>query len=109
MSYTAAAGLGVAAALVLDLVLLRTNLVRTKAFWLSYALLLCFELVIDGILTGRHLVVYSPSAIVGRPPPRLVGDWHLGYAPFEDILFGFSLILQTLCWWTWWGRRGVQP
>jgi lycopene cyclase domain-containing protein len=109
MSYTAAAGLGVAAALVLDLVLLRTNLVRSKAFWLSYALLLCFELVVDGILTGRHLVVYPPSAIVGHPAARLVGDWHLGYAPVEDILFGFSLILQTLAWWTWWGRRGVQP
>jgi lycopene cyclase domain-containing protein len=109
MSYTAAAGLGVAAALVLDLLLLRTNLVRTKTFWLSYALLLCFELVVDGILTGRRLVVYPPSAILGHTSPRLLGDWHLGYAPVEDILFGFSLILQTLSWWTWWGRRGVQP
>jgi hypothetical protein len=26
----------------------------------------------------------------------------------EDLLFGFSLILQTLSWWTWWGRRGVR-
>ena len=109
MSYTAAAAVGVAAALVLDVLLLRTNLVRTKAFWLSYVLLLCFEVVVDGILTGRHLVVYAPSAIVGQPTPRLIGDWHLGYAPFEDIAFGFSLILQTLSWWTWWGRRGVQP
>jgi hypothetical protein len=26
----------------------------------------------------------------------------------EDLLFGFALVLQTLAWWVFWGRRGVD-
>ena len=99
MSYTAAAAVGVAGAVLLDLLLLRTMLLRRKAFWTSYAIVLAFQLVVNGILTGRGLVTYSDAAIVGT---RLV------YAPVEDVLFGFSLVLQTLAWWVWWGRRARQ-
>lgn len=99
MSYTAAAAVGVAGAVLLDLLLLRTMLLRRKAFWTSYAIVLAFQLVVNGILTGRRLVTYSDAAIVGT---RLV------YAPVEDVLFGFSLVLQTLAWWVWWGRRARQ-
>jgi hypothetical protein len=38
----------------------------------------------------------------------LLGDGRLLYAPVEDVAFGFALVLQTLCWWVFWGRRGVQ-
>lgn len=96
MTYTAAACLGVGFAVVLDLVVLRTFLLRSKAFWVSYAIVLGFQLLVNGILTGRRLVVYAPSDIVGA---RFV------YAPVEDLMFGFSLVLQTLAWWMWWGRR----
>lgn len=96
MSYTSAVVLGVAGAVVLDLAILRTNLLRRKAFWTSYAICLVFQLLVNGVLTGRRLVTYSPHAIVG---PRVV------YAPVEDLAFGFSLVLQTLAWWVWWGRR----
>lgn len=99
MSYTAAVVLGVAAAAVLDLVLLRTNLLRRKAFWTSYAICLVFQLLVNGVLTGQRLVTYSRHAIAG---PRLA------YAPVEDLAFGFSLVLQTLAWWVWWGRRAHQ-
>jgi hypothetical protein len=30
------------------------------------------------------------------------------YAPVEDLVFGFALVLLTLDLWVWWGRRGVQ-
>ncbi|HEX5395967.1 MAG TPA: lycopene cyclase domain-containing protein [Candidatus Limnocylindria bacterium] len=105
MTYTAAAALGAGFAVLLDLAVLRTNLLCRKAFWASYLIILAFELAVDGILTGRRLVVYSPASIVGGMTPRLIGDWHVAYAPFEDLLFGFSLVLQTLAWWTWWGGR----
>jgi hypothetical protein len=29
------------------------------------------------------------------------------YAPVEDLLFGFALVVQTLAWWVWWGRRAA--
>jgi lycopene cyclase domain-containing protein len=108
MTYTAAAVVGVGGAVLLDLAVLRTRVLSTKAFWASYAVILSFQLVVNGILTGQRLVVYSPRAIVGNATPQFLGDWHVAYAPFEDLLFGFSLVVQTLAWWVWWGRRAVR-
>ena len=96
MSYTALAVLGVAFAVGLDLFVLRTRLLGRIAFWMAYAIIIVFQLISNGILTYRDVVRYSPSTITGF---RIAG------APFEDLLFGFSLVLQTLSWWVWWGRR----
>ncbi|MGZ4591275.1 MAG: lycopene cyclase domain-containing protein [Actinomycetes bacterium] len=96
MTYTGLAVLGVLAALVLDLAVLRTGLVRRRAFWTAYAVVVFFQLVTNGWLTGRDIVTYDPGAIVG---------WRLVFAPVEDLLFGFSMVLQTLAWWVWWGPR----
>lgn len=105
MSYTAVAILGVVAAALLDLVVLRTRLLSRRVFWASYAVVLAFQLLVNGILTGQRLVVYSPHAVLGGATPRMFGDWRIAEAPVEDLLFGFSLVLQTLAWWVWWGRR----
>jgi lycopene cyclase domain-containing protein len=99
VSYTALALLGVVAAVTLDLAVLRTRLLTRRVFWVSYAIIVFFQLITNGILTGRDIVRYDPAAILGL---RIV------YAPIEDLLFGFSLVVQTLAWWVWWGRRGVQ-
>ena len=99
MSYTALAVLGVVAAVVLDLAVLRTRLLTRRVFWVSYAIIVFFQLVTNGVLTGRDIVRYDGDTILGL---RIV------YAPVEDLLFGFSLVVQTLAWWVWWGRRGVQ-
>lgn len=96
MTYTAAALLGVAGAAVVDLFVLRTRLLRRRVFWATYPIIVFFQLVSNGILTGRGIVRYDPDAILGL---RLV------YAPVEDLLFGFALVLLTLSLWTWWGRR----
>jgi len=96
VSYTALAGLGVVGAAALDLLVLRTRLLVRRAFWTAYAIMLSFQVLTNGWLTCRHIVVYDRHAILG---PRLL------CAPVEDVFFGFSLILQTLAWWVWWGRR----
>ncbi|HVU61968.1 MAG TPA: lycopene cyclase domain-containing protein [Mycobacteriales bacterium] len=105
MTYTESAVIGVGFAVLLDLWLLRTRLLRRKAFWASYAIIFCFQLLVNGILTGKQLVVYSPSQILGDATPHLLSHWRIADAPVEDLLFGFSLVVQTLVWWTWWGRR----
>lgn len=112
MSYTEAALLAVAACVVLDLLVLRTRLLRTRAFWLSYAVVLGFQVLTNGVLAGAGVVGYSADAVAGtgsapgeRPP--FVGEGRVAFAPFEDLLFGFSLVVQTLVWWTHWGR--VRP
>ena len=96
MSYTSLALVGVGFALLLDLVLLRTRVVTRRVFWTAYAIIVFFQLLTNGWLTGRDIVTYADSAILGV---RVV------YAPVEDLLFGFSLVVQSLAWWVWWGRR----
>lgn len=96
MSYTWLALAGLAFALVLDLVVLRTRLVRLRVFWVAYAIIIVFQLISNGVLTYRHIVRYDSGTILGL---RIAG------APVEDLVFGFSLVLQTLAWWAWWGRR----
>ncbi|MGW0433710.1 lycopene cyclase domain-containing protein [Micromonospora sp. NPDC003197] len=99
MTYTVAALLGVVGALLVDLFVLRTRLVRRAVFWATYPIIIFFQLISNGILTGRDIVRYDPEAIIGL---RVV------YAPVEDLLFGFALVLLTLSVWVWLGRRGVQ-
>ncbi len=107
MSYTALALVGVMAAVMVDLAVLRVGLVRRRAFWVAYAIVLGLQLLTNGWLTGRRIVGYDSDAILGGGAVRLVGDWRIGYAPVEDLVFGFALVLFTLDWWVFWGRRGV--
>ena len=96
MTYTTAAVLGVLVALVLDDLVLRTRVVRRRDFWTAYAIVLGFQLVVNGVLTATDTVVYDPDAVLGL---RVV------FAPVEDLLFGFALVLSTLALWD---RLGPQ-
>jgi lycopene cyclase domain-containing protein len=99
VSYTQLAVLGVAGALLVDTVLLRTWLVRRRTYWTAYAIVLFFQLVTNGILTGFDIVRYDPAAIVG---------WRIAFAPVEDLLFGYAMVTLTLSTWVWLGRKGVR-
>jgi lycopene cyclase domain-containing protein len=110
VTYTQAALLAVAGTVLLDLLVLRTRLLARKAFWTAYAIVVFFQLVTNGVLTGRGIVFYDGDAIVGSSSrageaPALLGDGRIVFAPLEDLLFGFALVVQTLAWWVWWGRR----
>jgi lycopene cyclase domain-containing protein len=98
VTYTVAALLGAVGAVLLDLAVLRTRVLLGVVFWATYPIILAFQLVSNGILTGRGVVRYDPRAVLGV---RVV------YAPVEDLVFGFALVLCTLALWVWWGRRGV--
>ena len=96
MSYSALAVIAVVGVLVVDLAVYRTRMVTRRVFWATYAIVVVFQLLMNGVLTGLDVVVYDPDTIWG---PRI------GYAPVEDLLFGFALILLTLATWVWLGRR----
>ena len=113
MTYTQLALLGVVVVVVLDLVVLRTRLLRRRVFWTSYAIVVFFQLVTNGVLTGLRIVRYDGAAIVGSStpvdaPPPFLGDGRIAFAPFEDLLFGFARVVLTQVLWVWLGRRGVQ-
>lgn len=96
MTYTAAAVLAVVGTVALDVVILRTRVLAQQAFWIAYVIILGFQLVTNGVLTGQQVVRYDDAAILGA---RIV------WAPVEDLLFGFALVVQTLSWWAFWGRH----
>lgn len=113
MSYTQLAVLAVLIAAILDLGVFRTRLLTRKAFWVSYAIIFFFQLLTNGVLTGFRIVRYDGEVIIGSTtptdgPPPFIGDGRLVFAPVEDLMFGFALLLLTLVLWVWWGRRGVQ-
>jgi len=96
VTYTVSVVLGVLAAAVVDLWVLRTRLLIGVVFWATYPIVLLFQLLSNGVLTGRGVVRYADSTILGL---------RIAYAPVEDLLFGFALVLFTLSLWVWLGRR----
>lgn len=113
MTYTQLGLVGIVCAAVFDLYVVRTALLRRKGFWWSYAIIVGFQLITNGILTGFRIVRYNGDFIVGgstpiEHAPAFFGDGRIAFAPLEDLLFGFALVLLTLSMWIWLGRRGVQ-
>jgi lycopene cyclase domain-containing protein len=100
VSYSALAVTAVVAVLVVDLAVLRTRLVTRRVFWATYAIVLVFQLLMNGVLTGLGVVTYDPAAIWG---PRIA------YAPVEDLLFGFAMVTLTLASWAAVNRRANTP
>lgn len=113
MTYTQLGIVMVLVVVAADLWLFRTQMVRRKVFWTAYAIIVFFQLITNGMFTGFGIVLYSGDAIIGsaspaQGPPPFLGDGRIAFAPVEDLLFGFALILLSLCCWIWLGRRGVQ-
>lgn len=113
MSYTAIGIVAVILVVLADLFVFRTTLIRRKAFWASYAIIVFFQLITNGMFTGFQIVKYDGNAIIGSTSPAdsappFLGDGRIAFAPAEDLLFGFALVLLSLCLWVWLGRRGIQ-
>jgi lycopene cyclase domain-containing protein len=99
VSYTALAIAGVAGAVLVDLAVLRTHLLRRKAFWTAYGIVLFFQLIVNGVLAGLPVVRYDGAAITGL---------RFAYAPIEDVAFGFAMVLLTLATWVALGRSAAR-
>ena len=113
MTYTQLGIAAVVVTAVADLWLMRVGLLRRRAFWASYAIIVFFQLVTNAMFTGSGIVLYDDAAIMGSSSPAagappFFGDGRIAFAPAEDLLFGFALVLLSLDLWVLWGRRGVQ-
>lgn len=96
MTYTALAIVAAAAALLLDLAILRTRVVLTRRFAVFTAVMLPFFLFVNGILTGLPVVMYSSHAITGI---RVIS------IPIEDFAYLFALITPTVALYEFLSRR----
>ncbi|MGH3487962.1 MAG: lycopene cyclase domain-containing protein [Actinopolymorphaceae bacterium] len=97
--YTLAAGLSVLVVVTLELLVLRTGLFRSSAYWLTVVIVFGFQVLVDGWLTklSAPIVVYAREHASGVRFP-----WDI---PVEDFAFGFSLITLALLLWE---RQGHQ-
>lgn len=113
MTYTFLGLIAVSIALFIDLFVFKTKLVKQRLFWYSYAIILFFQFVSNGMFTGFGIVKYADEAIIGSDSPvvgspPIFGDGRLFFAPIEDVLFGFSLVLLSLSLWQTYERFGIQ-
>ena len=99
MTYSQIAITAALIAIAVDLFAYSQPLLKRRAFWTSYAIIVPFQLLTNWWLTSRNIVMYSPDAIVGL---------RIFSAPAEDLLFGFALVLSVMGMWEFWGRRGMQ-
>jgi lycopene cyclase domain-containing protein len=96
MSYTITAVIAVCLSVLIDAKVTKVRLITRKAFWVSYAIILPFQLLTNWWLTSRDIVMYRSGAIIGL---------RIAAAPAEDLLFGFSLLLGVLTLWVKAGKR----
>ena len=87
------------AVVLVELLWLRTGVFRTATFWIAYAIVAFFQVLVDGWLTklSAPIVVYAPERFTGWRAPFDV--------PVEDYLFGFALVTLTILVWVKVGPR----
>jgi lycopene cyclase domain-containing protein len=97
--YTIAALAASVAVVALELLVLRTGLLKKARYWITVAIVLTFQVPVDGWLTKPQgtVVHYDETFTSGIRAP-----WNI---PVEDFGFGFALITLTMSLWLWWQRR----
>ncbi len=100
MEYTWAALGGVVAVVLLEVLWLRTGIFATATYWIAYAIVVFFQVLVDGWLTklSAPIVIYSPDKFTGWRAPFDV--------PVEDYLFGWALVTLTIMLWVHAGPDG---
>ena len=91
--YTVPAVLSALAVVALEVLWLRTGLLRRATFWIAYGICLFFQVLVDGWLTklSAPIVRYDEAEMTG---------WRFPFdIPVEDYVYGFTLITLTLLLW----------
>ena len=99
LGYTLPAIISVIAVCLLEVKVLRTGLFRRLGFWLTMAIVLGFQVPVDGWLTklSAPIVLYNEEHTSGVRFP-----WDI---PVEDFLFGAALVTAVLLVWVKEGQR----
>lgn len=90
LSYTQITVYALIITIFFDIFLTKNSLLSTIRFWISYVILLPFQLITNWWLTSREIVVYNPESVIGI---------RLASAPIEDLIFGFAMILAVMSLW----------
>jgi lycopene cyclase domain-containing protein len=93
LGYTLPAVIAVIVVCALEFGVLHTGLFRRSAYWISMAIVLGFQIPVDGWLTklSAPIVIYDERHTSGIRFPFDI--------PIEDFLFGWALVTAVLLLW----------
>jgi lycopene cyclase domain-containing protein len=93
LGYTVPAVLAVLAVCMMEFTVLRTGLFRRAAYWISMAIVVAFQIPVDGWLTklSAPIVIYDDRHTSGVRFPFDI--------PVEDFLFGWAMVTAVLLLW----------
>lgn len=96
--YTVLAVLSVLLTVAVERFWLRTGVFRSLQYWAAMAIVVGFQVPVDGWLTklSAPIVIYDDAQTSGLRFP-----WDI---PVEDFLFGFSMVTLTIMLWVRLGR-----
>lgn len=97
--YTILTVIGMVAVIACELLWAKTGIFRSLQFWIALAIVLGFQILVDGWLTklSAPIVTYHPDMFLGVRFPLDI--------PIEDFGFGFAMIVLTLIVWIRTGDR----
>lgn len=100
--YTILTIVGVIAIVLFELLYTKTRLFHSAQFWIALAIVLSFQVLVDGWLTKLRapIVMYNDDTFLGVRFPFDI--------PIEDFGFGFAMITLTLIVWIMLGRRSMK-
>lgn len=100
--YTLLTVLAVVLVVVAELAWLRTGIFRSLQYWVAMAIVLGFQVPVDGWLTklSDPIVLYNPAHHSGVRAP-----WDI---PIEDFGFGWAMVTSTILAWLVLGRRSSR-
>lgn len=73
-----------AAVVIMDLVALKTSVLRSKRVWAAVGVVCILTAVFDQLLTGLPIVTYNEQLITG------IKIWH---APIEDFMYTIAAVI----------------
>jgi len=91
--YTLSALLAAAGVIAAEHFWFRTGLFRRRSYWITMAIVVFFQSLVDGWLTklSAPIVIYNGGQFSGVRFP-----WDI---PVEDFVYGFALVTLTLVLW----------
>jgi lycopene cyclase domain-containing protein len=97
--YTVASVVAVVAVVGAELAWLRTGIFATATYWISYGIIVFFQVLVDGWLTklSAPIVLYHSDHISDVRVPFDI--------PVEDYFFGFALVTLPIILWERAGQR----
>lgn len=75
---------------------LKTGLFKKIEYYIYLVFILFAEYIVNGFITGREVVIYNKDYFLG---------YRLGTIPFEDFLFGFSMVTVVIIFWEFFKKK----